>query len=76
MTVARVLGRDSKAADYSVPDAAVERKEPPGAMLRYDGRLTTPSACPHIVRLLWLSYMCTAIMRRLSDIPANRVNRS
>ena len=32
-----------------------ERKEPPGAMLRYDGRLTTPSACPHIVRLSWLS---------------------
>jgi len=30
------------------------RKEPPGAMLRYHGRLTTPSACPHIVRLSWL----------------------
>jgi len=34
----------------------LRRKEPPGAMLRYDGRLTTPSACPHIVRLSWLSY--------------------
>ena len=34
--------------------AAVERNEPPGAILRYDGRLATPSACVHIVRLLWL----------------------
>jgi hypothetical protein len=34
---------------------ALRRKEPPGAMLRYHGRLTTPSACPHIVRLSWLS---------------------
>jgi hypothetical protein len=33
----------------------IKRKEPPGAMLRYDGRLTTPSACPHIVTLSWLS---------------------
>jgi hypothetical protein len=34
----------------------VRREEPPGAMLRYHGRLTTPSACHHIVRLSWLSY--------------------
>jgi hypothetical protein len=24
---------------------SVKRKEPPGAIVRYDGRLTTPSAC-------------------------------
>jgi hypothetical protein len=35
--------------------AAVERQEPPGAMLRYHGRLTTPSACPHIVLVLTAS---------------------
>jgi hypothetical protein len=27
------------------------------SLLRYDGRLTTPSAYPHIVRLSWLSYV-------------------
>jgi len=27
----------------------LKRKEPPGAMLCYHGRLITPSACPHIV---------------------------
>jgi hypothetical protein len=32
--------------------AAVERKEPPGAMVRYDGRLTTPSACLRILQVL------------------------
>ena len=30
-------------------------EEPPGAVLRCDGRLTAPSTCPHIVRLWWLS---------------------
>ena len=35
--------------------AAVERKEPSGAMVRYNGRLTTPSTCPHIARLSSLS---------------------
>ena len=71
MRVTQVFGRDSKSANYSVPNiseqphyvnfggvltfAAVERKEPPGAMVRFDGRLTTPSACPRIVRLSWLS---------------------
>ena len=45
-------------------------------MLRYDGRLTTPSACPQIVRLSWLSWVYRAIMRRSFEIPANRVNRS
>jgi hypothetical protein len=45
-------------------------------MLRYDGRLTTPSACPHIVRLSWPSQVYTAMMRHLSEILANRVNRS
>ena len=28
----------------------VKRKESPGAMVRYDGRLATPSACAWIVR--------------------------
>jgi hypothetical protein len=55
--------------------AAVERKEPPGAMVRFDGRLTTPSACAHIVRLLWLSQLYTAIMRRLSNIPGQTCER-
>jgi hypothetical protein len=27
-------------------------KEPPGAILRYDGRLSTPSACSRIVQVL------------------------
>jgi len=45
-------------------------------VLHYDGRLTTPSACPHIVRLSWLSRVYRAIMRRSFEIPANRVNRS
>ena len=29
----------------------------PELCLRYDGRLTTTSACPHIVRLSWFSYV-------------------
>ena len=49
----RVLGNDSAARFESF---RAQKREPPGAMLRYDGRLTTPSACPHIVRLSWLSY--------------------
>ena len=41
--------------DFCGTLGVVKLKEPPGAMLRYDGRLTTPSACPHIVRLSWRS---------------------
>jgi hypothetical protein len=38
------------------------RKEPPGAILRYDGRLTTPSACLRIVKgLTVFPSVCTAI---------------
>ena len=52
-----------------------KKREPPGAALRYDGRLTTPSACPHIVRLSWPSSVCAAIMRYLFETPASRVIR-
>jgi hypothetical protein len=52
-----------------------KKREPPGAALRYDGRLTTPSACPHIVRLSWLSSVCAAIMRYLFETPSSPVIR-
>jgi hypothetical protein len=56
--------------------AAVERKEPPGALLRYDGRLTTPSACLRIVNgFIVFPSVFTAMMRYLSETPASRVIR-
>jgi hypothetical protein len=60
MIIAQVFGRDGSRHFRTahclnfggvLTLAAVKRKEPPGAVLRYDGRLTTPSACSHIVRL-------------------------
>jgi len=65
MTLAQMFGATPKAARYSLPRfekthhvnfagvfalTAVECKEPPGAILRYDGRLATPSACGPIIR--------------------------
>ena len=32
--------------------SVLNAKKPPGAMLRYDGRLSTPSACLRIVQVL------------------------
>ena len=37
----------------------LRRKKPPGAMLRYDGRLTTPSACLRIVKGFTVFRQCT-----------------
>jgi hypothetical protein len=42
-----------------------QKREPPGAVLRrYDRRLTTPSACPHILRLSCLAE-CEFALRHL-----------
>jgi hypothetical protein len=35
-----------------VVQSVLNARKPPGAMLRYDGRLTTPSACLRIVQVL------------------------
>jgi hypothetical protein len=42
-----------------VVQSALNTRKPPGAMLRYDGRLTTPSACLCIVKRFTVFRQCT-----------------
>ena len=64
---------ESHAATYD--SFGEQKREPPGVVLRYDGRLATPSACPHIVRVSSPSSVCAATMRYLSEAPATCVIR-
>jgi hypothetical protein len=56
--------------------AAVEPKEPPGAMLRYDGRLTTPLNLPPYCKAFVAFLGVRGHNALLARNVGNRANRS